>query len=369
MRIGIDVGPLAVRAGGIPRYVEQLVTSLAGLDVPYELVLCGAVDRALAPPAVRPLAWDRRALPLQRWLKQIHPIGAGRLDLFHATNYLPPVALRAPTVLTVHDLSVHLFPESHGYARRLRHRLLPAMCRRATRVIADSINTKRDLIRCYRVPEEQIDVVYLAASDEFRPVRDEAERERVRERYRLPERFVLYVGSLDPRKNLAALIRAHARLRDAGCPIPLVLGGVGAARHVERLSEEARARGLAPGDGLLLPGHVDDADLPALYSQCALFVYPSLYEGFGLPPLEAMACGAPVLVPDNSAFAELYRGTPLLVDLDDPDALTDAMATALGDTERRAELAEHGRKHAGARTWDSVAAETAACYQRALAGA
>jgi len=369
MRIGIDVGPLAAPAGGIPRYVEQLVTSLAALEGLHDLVLCGAVDRALAPPAVRPLAWDRRELPFQRWVKQLHPVGAGRLDLFHATNYLPPLALRAPTVLTVHDLSVHLFPESHGFTRRLRHRLLPAMCRRAARVIADSLNTKRDLVRCYGLPEEQIDVVYLAAGEEFRPVRNETERERVRLRYRVPERFVLYVGSLDPRKNLGALIAAQARLRRAGCPLPLVLGGVGPARHVEQLCEAARAQGLVPGETLLLPGHVDDADLPALYSLCELFVYPSLYEGFGLPPLEAMACGAPVLVPDNSAFSELYRGTPLLFDLDDPDALTDAMAAVLGDRERRQQLAEQGRKRAFARTWESVAAETAACYERALARA
>lgn len=369
MRIGIDVGPLAARAGGIPRYVEKLVASLAALGLPHELVLCGAVDRALAAPAVRPLAWDRGDVPLQRWLKQLHPIGAGRLDLFHATNYLPPVALRAPTVLTVHDLSVHLFPESHGFARRLRHLLLPAMCRRAARVIADSRNTKRDLIRCYALPEDRIDVVYLAASDELGPVTDEAERESVRERYRLPEQFVLYVGSLDPRKNLAALIHAHARLRRAGCPLALVLGGAGTPRHVARLCAEARAQGLIPGESLLLPGHVEDADLPALYSLCELFVYPSLYEGFGLPPLEAMACGAPVLVPDNSAFSELYHGTPLLFELDDPDALTNAMAGVLGDRMRRQELAEHGRKCAAARSWDSVAAETAACYERALARA
>jgi len=369
MRIGIDVGPLAAPAGGIPRYVERLVASLAALDSRHELVLCGALDRALAPPALRPLRWDRRELPFQRWLKQLHPIGAGRLDLFHATNYLPPLALRVPTVLTVHDLSVHLFPESHGPARRLRHRLLPLMSRRAARVIADSLNTKRDLVRCYGLPEEQIDVVYLAVGDEFRPVRDEAERERVRLRYRLPERFVLYVGSLDPRKNLAALIAAQARLRHAGCPLPLVLGGVGPARHVEALCAAAHAQGLRRGEALLLPGHVEDADLPALYSLCDLFVYPSLYEGFGLPPLEAMACGAAVLVPDNSAFSELYRDTQLLFDLDDPDALTGAMAALLGDRERRQQLAEQGRKRAFARSWESVAAETAACYERALARA
>ncbi|HVP31340.1 MAG TPA: glycosyltransferase family 1 protein [Myxococcota bacterium] len=366
MRIGVDVGPLAVRTGGIPRYVEKLVASLSGLECGHDFVLCGAIDPALAPPAVRPLAWDGRRVPLARWAKQLHPIGAGSLDLFHATNYLPPLLARVPTVLTVHDLSVHLFPESHGWPRRLRHRLLPAMCRRAARVIADSLNTKRDLVRHYGLPDERIDVVYLAAGQEFTPVSDEAARSHARLRYRLPERFVLYVGSLDPRKNLVALIHAHARLRRAGCPLPLVLGGVGAPRHVERLRAEALAHGLVPGETLLLPGHVEDADLPALYSQCELFVYPSLYEGFGLPPLEAMACGAPVLVPDNSAFSELYRGTRLLFDLDDPAALTEAMAAALGDRARRQQIAEEGRKRAGARSWEDVAAETVACFERAL---
>lgn len=367
MRIGIDVAPLAVRGGGIPRYVEELVRTLPECDGDEEFVLCGAVDRARAPAPGPRLSWDRAGFPMERWVKQLRPAGAGRLDLFHGTNYLPPILARTPTVLTVHDLSVQLMPESHGWKRRLRHRLLPAMCRRAARLIADSFNTKRDLVRLFGIPEERIDVVYLAAGDEFRPVQDAAERERVRRRYRLPSRFVLFVGSLDPRKNLAALIAAQAKLRREGCPLPLVLGGTGPRAHVHALLALARERGLVPGRDLLLPGHVEDADLPALYGLCELFVYTSRYEGFGLPPLEAMACGAPVLIPDNSAFHELYRDTPMLFDLSAPDGLYEAMRMALECPARRKELVEQGQKRAGARSWRSVARDTLACYRRALA--
>lgn len=365
-RIGIDVGPLGVRSGGIRRYVENLVAGLMEQGDDHELVLCGAVGAARMPVPSNRIGWDRNGFLLERWAKQIHPVGAGRLDLFHATNYLPPLLASMPTVLTVHDLSVHLLPENHGWKRRLRHRLLPSTCRRASRVIADSLNTKIDLVRLFRIPEDKIDVIYLAVDDSFRPVSDPARREEVLRRYGLPEEFVLFVGSIDPRKNLAALVEAHARLWREGCRLPLVLAGSGVEPVVAKLSAAAQAAGLRLGSGLLMPGHVADADLPALYTQTRLFVYPSLYEGFGLPPLEAMACGAPVLVPDNSAFRELYRGTPMLFDMEEKDGLLNAMRAALDDPERRDQLIEQGLKHAEARSWDNVVAETLVCYRRAL---
>jgi glycosyltransferase involved in cell wall biosynthesis len=368
MRIGIDVTPLCLRSGGIPRYVEKLVAGLAEIDCPERFALCGPVEPAhlanLAPGVWR----DRSGFPFEKLAKQIHPIGAGRLDLFHATNYLPPLLLRSPTVLTVHDLTVQLFPSTHGAVRRLRHRLLPSMCHRAARIIADSHSTKHDLVRLFGLPESKIDVVHLAAGEEFHPVSDPDERERVRWRYGLPRHFVLYLGDLNPRKGLEALVKAHARLRRHGCPYPLVLAGEGDPLYVQSLQSAARARGLELGEGLLMPGHVSESDLPALYSICDLFIYPSAYEGFGLPPLEAMACGAPVLVPDNSAFSELYAGSPMLFKLDSTESLVEAMDRALTSREWRNKLVESGLKQAELRSWSTVAHETLACYRRALRG-
>jgi glycosyltransferase involved in cell wall biosynthesis len=312
---------------------------------------------------------DRTGFPLEKLVKELVSVGTGHLDLFHGTNYLPPLLTRIPTVLTVHDLTVRLFPENHGALRRMRHRFLPLMCRRAARIIADSHCTKRDLVEQYGLDPERIDVVHLAAGEEFAPVADEARREAVRRRYELPDGFVLYVGCLDPRKRLDVLIEAHAQLRREGCPFPLVLAGEGSPHHLAALRELAVRCGLEPGKHLILPGHVRDADLATLYSMCELFVYPSRYEGFGLPPLEAMACGAPVLVPDNSSFTELYQGTPMLFDLEHSEALTDAMREPLVSRAARQRLIDEGRKRAALRSWTTVASETLDCYRRAASAA
>jgi len=366
LRVGIDVGPLAIRSGGIPRYVEKLLAGFERSALGVELVLCGPIDGERLAAAGPRMCRDRTGFPLEKLVKELCSVGTGRLDLFHGTNYLPPLLMRAPTVLTVHDLTVQLFPENHGVMRRMRHRFLPIMCQRAARIIADSHCTKHDLVELYGLAPERIDVVHLAAGEEFAPVLDEAERERVRERYRLPEAFVLYVGCLDPRKRLDVLIEAHAQLRREGCPLPLVLAGEGSPRHVAELGALAQRSGLEPGKHLILAGHVLDEDLPALYSACELFVYPSRYEGFGLPPLEAMACGAPVLVPDNSSFRELYQGTPMLFDLEHVESLTAAMRSTLVSKDWRRRVIEEGLKRASLRSWTTVASETLSCYRRAL---
>jgi len=367
MRIGIDAGPLAVPFGGIRRYTERLVRALARVDDRNEYVLyapaeCGGRER-IAPH----VEWETSVFPLKLkgWLDLIHLPGAeGTIDLFHGTNYTAPLLARVPTVLTVHDLTVHLFPKSHPRRRRLRHRLLPALCRRSARIITDSYCTKSDLVEHYGIPAEKIDVVYLAAGEEFRPVGCMETLVRVRERYALPETFVLFVGSVEPRKNLPQLVRAMATLIREGVEQRLVIAGDGPRRYMQSLRELVRREGLELGTDVLLPGVVLDEDLPALYSLADLFVYPSLYEGFGLPPLEAMACGAPVVLPDHSSFRELYSECSLMLDLDRPDVLVDAMRRLLWDHALRDEFVERGQKLAKSRSWEDTALETLEVYRR-----
>jgi glycosyltransferase involved in cell wall biosynthesis len=367
MRIGIDAGPLAVPFGGIRRYTERLVRALARVDDRNEYVLHAPAECRGLPRVAPHVAWEVSRLPLKLkgWLDLVQlPGGEASLDLFHGTNYTAPLATRVPTVLTVHDLTVHLFPEHHPWRRRLRHRLLPALCRRAARIIADSYCTKGDLVEHYGIPEEKIDVVYLAAGEEFRPVGCMETLERVRERYALPEAFVLFVGSVEPRKNLPRLVRAMTTLVREGVEQRLVIAGDGERGYVSELRQLVRSEGLELGRDVLLPGAVPDEDLPALYSLADLFVYPSRYEGFGLPPLEAMACGAPVLLPDHSSFRELYRDCSLMLDLEQPDALVDAMRRLLWDPVLRDELVERGQKLARSRSWEDTALETLEVYRR-----
>jgi glycosyltransferase involved in cell wall biosynthesis len=367
MRIGIDAGPLAVPFGGIRRYTERLVRALARVDDRNEYLLYASRECAGRPPLAPHMEWEASALPLRfkGWRDLVYLPGAeGAIDLFHGTNYTAPFLGHVPTVLTVHDLTVHLFPRSHPHRRRLRHRLLPALCRRSARIIADSYCTKRDLVEHYGIPAEKVDVVYLAAGEEFRPVACLETLERVRARYALPEAFVLFVGSVEPRKNLPQLVRAMATLVREGVEQRLVIAGGGARGYVQEIRQLVRREGLELDRDVLLPGVVPDEDLPALYSLADLFVYPSRYEGFGLPPLEAMACGAPVLLPDHSSFRELYRECSLMLDLDRPDVLVNAMRRLLWDHALRDELMEKGHKLAKSRSWEDTALETLEVYRR-----
>ncbi len=190
----------------------------------------------------------------------------------------------------------------------------------------------------------------------------------MRERYGLPDRFLLYVGSVEPRKNLPSVLDAVAALKDAGRRESLVIAGRGEPKYLAHIRQVLRQNGLEEGRDVHLIGPVAEGDLAALYSLCALFVYPSLYEGFGLPPLEAMACGAPVLLAKNSSLTELFETSSAFVDLDRSDGLLRAIEQLLDSADLRAQLVEKGLKRAQSRTWDDIAVETLDVYRRAVAG-
>jgi glycosyltransferase involved in cell wall biosynthesis len=369
MRVAIDVGPLMGQWGGIRRYTVELVRALSRIDSRNEYALSGAPNHW-----VEELALGSKFEGFPTKSRRHHLIDLirlssipGRVDLFHATNYSAPLVPRFPTVVTVHDLTVVLFPKTHPLRRRLRHRLLPRFCHQAARVIADSHNTKRDLVRCYGIEPEKIDVIYLAVDDRMRRISDSTALQVVRERYRLPDIFNLFLGSVEPRKNLGVLLEATRTLKEARSEHRLVIAGRPEPDYLATVRRTIRRLGLIEGEDVILTGQVDDRDLPALYSLCTLFVYPSLYEGFGLPPLEAMACEAPVLVPNNSSLSELYQECGALFDLERPEDLVGVMRELLDNPQQRAELAEYGRKRAHARSWDDLAAETLDVYERAVA--
>lgn len=363
MRIGVDARPLGVGAGGIYRYTIALVESLAQLDGAREVVLFGRPFRMDLPEGVR---WSPLWFPGKRWLDQLHLLRVGReIDIFHGTNYFVPLHASVPQVLTVHDLSVQLHPETHPRLRRLQHRLLPARLRAAKRIVVDSESVRSELLRLFPMDEARICVVPLAAHERFRPAAPDA-CARVRAELGLPDRFLLYVGALEPRKNLPALYRALASLRAAGSTPPLVVAGAGAPAYVAQLVRLAHELGLVAGHDLYLTGHVAEDLLPALYSACSVLVYPSLYEGFGLPPIEAMACGAPVITLRSSASVEMYRDAGLVVEA---EGLPEAIRRVLEDDSLRADLIERGAHRARARRWSDVAREMLGVYEQALADA
>jgi glycosyltransferase involved in cell wall biosynthesis len=296
---------------------------------------------------------------LDRWL--------GDCDVYHATDHLlPPLAV--PSVFTVHDLAFLVEPRTHLPTNRLYlAAMMPRYVRAATAVIADSEATRRDLLRYYRLPPERVRVVHLGVEPQFRPLDAAAARAQVMQRHGLVAPYVLFVGTLEPRKNVRALLAAFACLVQArsdangSSPLQLVIAGAPGWWY-DDLFRWVRARGL---DSLVhFLGRVADADLPALYSACAAFAYPSLYEGFGLPPLEALACGAPVVCSDRSSLPEVVGDAALQVDPTRPAALAAALRRVLDDESLRQSLRARGLARAAGFTWERTAAGTLAVYEQ-----
>ncbi len=290
------------------------------------------------------------------------------VDLLHVQYTAPPFA-PCPVVATIHDLSFEHLPHTFKRRSRLQLRLtVRRTARRAAQVIAPSEYTRGDLVATYGLDPARISVVPLASSSRFAPIKDAAEVERVRARYGLAAEYILAVGSIQPRKNLPRLIAAYADLRRARphAKLPqLVIVGRTAWLYEETLRAVARA-GAGVAADTQLTGYIPEADLPALYTGALCFVYPSYFEGFGLPPLEAMSCGAPVVAGDCTSLPEVIGDAGLLVDPFDTGAFAVALARLIDDKALRAALRERGLARAARFSWDETARQTLAVYQQAI---
>jgi glycosyltransferase involved in cell wall biosynthesis len=269
-----------------------------------------------------------------------------------------------PTVLTVHDLIFRHLPEHHKVLNRwYLNATLPLYCRRADHIIAVSKATRDDIIASYQVPEKKITVVPEAAAPQFQPQPPERVA-RVRADHRLPEAYVLYVGTIEPRKNLIRLLDAWAALYQAHEAPPLVIVG----KHGWLSDNFYAALAKNPcREAVRFTGYVADEDLPAIFAAAMVFAFPSLYEGFGLPPLEAMACGTPVVCSKRSSLPEVVGDAALTVDPSDTDALRAALRRLLRDAELRAELRARGLRQAARFSWTRAARETLAVYRTLMA--
>jgi len=370
LRIGIDYTAAVRQGGGIGRYTRNLIRALAALDREnrYTLFTAGRGDDGLGP---WPENFRLRSLPFSdRWmhifwqrLRLPVPVQVvtGPLDLFHSPDFVLPPTGRAPAVLTVHDLSFLRFPQFFvpGFRAYLEGAVSRAV-KRARHILADSQSTRRDLIALLSVEPERVSVLYPGVEGRFRPVEDGRELARVRARYALPERFVLGLGTLQPRKNFATLMEAFRRLPAADLHLVIAGGRGWMFEDTLALAEQPDLVGRVH-----FPGFVDDADLPALYTLARVFAFPSWYEGFGLPVLEAMACGTPVVAADNSSLPEVVGEAGLLVDAADAEAVAEALERILGDAELRARLIAAGREQAAKFRWEDAARRLLAVYRAA----
>ncbi len=366
MRIGVDYTAAVRQGGGIGRYTRELLRAiLQQAPDALEMRLFAAAAqrwdewksarRRLRTEAAHPHKISFRTLPLtddwmaRLWQRLRLPLPVetllGALDLFYEPDFvLPPTRPQTRTLLTVHDLSFLVMPETFPPPlRRYLEGAVPRSVARADHILADSQATRRDLIRLLGTPAEKVTVLYSGVSDDFTPHPHPGEKERLRDRYALPERYILSVGTVQPRKNYRRLIEATAPL-----DLPLVIVGKPAwlADPIVAAAEQA------PHVKLL--GFIEEGDLPALYRQATLFAFPTLYEGFGLPPLEAMACGTPVVASTASSVPEVVGEAGLLVDPLDVAGWTTAMRRLLEDDSLRHRLREAGLRRASRFTWEAA---------------
>lgn len=364
LRVGFDGRALSSPAAGMRRYTWELFAGLAAADKTISLLAIGAAAGLALPPGVARVEAGPTLPTNAGWMLTGLPQAArrARVDLFHAPAYTAPVLGPRPLVLTIHDVSYARHPEWYPYKRdALRRAFYRFSAASADRIITDSLFSKREIAAAYGRRPDTIDVVPLAAAEGF------CAGPRLPLPPRMPVRFLLHVGDLHARRNLAMVARALDRVRRRSPALretSLVLAGVdrGTGGELARLGERSgRAVPL-----VTFAGAVAESTLVALYRHAAALVYPSRYEGFGLPLLEAMSCGTPVIAANTSSIPEVVGDAGVLLDPEDEDAWVEAIARVLDDPGHVAQLTRMGLARAATFSWRRTALETAAVYRRLL---
>ncbi len=368
MRVGLDARTLAAeQRSGVEHYVVNLVSALARLGEALEII--AYTDRPISDPALAavassppfrarvmwaPRGWLQAALPWRLWRD-----GA---DLVHLPSTILPRLLPCPAVVTVHDLAWRRFPETYPPDDLAMQAVALASAARAARVIAVSNTTAGDLEEA-GIPREKISVTLLGVSPRFSPEGPGLAPDAFPGAERLRQGYLLYVGRLQARKNLLRVVDAYHRVREALAAPPLVLVG-GRSEYGEEVAR--RAQELEMAGHVLLPGHLGDDLLPCLYRSATACVYLPLYEGFGMPVLEAMACGVPVLTSSGSATAEVAGEAALLADPQSPAEIASGLSRLLSDEALRQNLARRGLARSRQFTWEQTARETIRVYKGVL---
>jgi len=373
MRIGINALPLSRVRAGAARVVWNVLEELHENDSENSYYLYSDRDFELPFKADR---WQKRIgsplrfLPGTLWLQTVarRMIVRDQLDVFWGTNNMLPLGLppELAKVLTIHDLLWPLYANiADPFHRCMYWLFFERSARQADRIVADSQSTARDLHRIYGIPESKIEVIHLGVGPTFRPQDPRAAAEYIADKYGTPRDYIVTVGTLGAHKNLITLAKAMKVLRDRGTlSFQLLVVGAKGRRNDEAL-ESLRSSGLND-DGIRFLGFVPDEDLPVLYSGSSLFVLPSLYEGFGLPPAEAMACGVPVIASNTSSIPEVVGDAGLLVPPTEPEAFAEAILRVRSDEGLRRAMIEKGLKQAAGFRWDKAGREILQCMRNVV---
>jgi glycosyltransferase involved in cell wall biosynthesis len=374
MRIGLDGYPLSEPLTGVGHYTLELARALARnfSGDQFELVSPKPFNQSViestegdAIPNLR-LTQAKPSSIRGHWWSVGLPLYArrARIDLFHGTNFEIPLWSRRRSVLTIHDLSTLLYPETHRTSAVRRARLrLPVAATMAAAIITPTEAVKREVCERLKIKPEKVKAIHEAPRRTFTPLPGD-EAAAIRQRLGVEDEFLLFVGTLEPRKNLSTLLRAFAQLlNDTSLRPQLVIAG-GEGWMIRETLSLMDSGGIK--DRVRLTGYLNDEDLRALYSSCRAFIYPSLYEGFGLPPLEAMACGAPVVASRIAALQETLGEVAVLIEALDVQALSRSMTEIVKDEKRRVAISEAGIKRAARFSWDTAARRTHEVYELSL---
>jgi len=376
MKIGINALFFQYPATGSGQYMTHLLAALEQTDTQNEYILLGPqpVDgqhqttfpyQVQAVPGILPggenvqkVIWEQLTGPAAA-----HKAG---VDIFHVPYFAPPLLPRTPTVVTIHDVIPMRLPAYQPDAKvKAYMRLVASAAHRATMIITVSQHAKQDMVDALKLPAERIRVIYEAAGEKYRPVTEAETLARVRAKYGLGERYVFYLGGLDQRKNVPQLVRAFAHLHGLldDEKLQLLIAG-NPDKQKGPLFPDPRPVAADLGmTGQIIYRFIDEEDKPAVYSGASLFVFPSLYEGFGLDPLEAMSCGAPVVCSNRTSLPEVVGDAAIMVDPDNTRELVEAMRRVLTSEELQADLRARSLQQAAQFNWRKTADETIAVYE------
>lgn len=356
------------RSAGISWYIANLLKNLGHTDPQMQFTaLLHEPDFRADSLQLRHTRWPTHR-PTMRilWEQLVQPLVLQQLkpDLLHALAFIAPLASPCPHVVTVYDLSFLRYPAAfRPFNRWYLKYFTTYSVKRAQAVIAISESTRQDVINLLGKPAEQVHTVYCGADGSFQPLSESAVTA-FKTKHGLPERFILYLGTLEPRKNVDGLIEAYALwCKRTPQPPPLIVAG-GKGWFYQTIFERVEALGLT--DRVFFPGYVPQAELPLWYNAASLFVYPSRFEGFGLPVLEAMACGTPVITSNVSSLPEVAGSAGALVDPNNSEQLVDMMAGVMANQDKQVAMREAGLVQATQFRWEKAAHETVAVYQHVL---
>lgn len=359
MRIVIDVQTTAGQKSGFGFYVSNLVENLKKIDQNNQYFLAEPYkDRDLSTP--QRIIWDQIRFPIEA-LKN-------KADIIHQPCFSAPILTRAKTVVTIHDLISVNFPQNLPFFSRLFYsKLMPYTYKFADSFIAISEHTKKDILKLLNIDPKKITVIYEAASEEYVPLNSLEDKEKiknVKNKYKINQDYILHIGTLEPRKNLNFLVKAFAEvIKDNTIKHNLVIAGKKGWYYEDlfKLVKDLELEGR-----VIFTGYIEDEDKKYLYNGATAFVFPSLYEGFGLPPLEAMSCGIPVISSNTSSMPEVIGNAGILLSPEERDKWSESIKTLLKDQKLQKDLSEKSLQQAKKFSWEKTARETLEVYEKVL---